>query len=304
MFFILPVGVEYQARRIPVVTFTLMGLCLSAYLASLAGVLQTGIEAREWELQHLWLIPAEGGFLRYFTHMFVHADIFHFLGNMIYLFLFGATVEDMIGRGHFTWFYLAGGLFAAFGYILLLPDRFESFIPMGGASGAISACQGAFVILLPRAAISFRYVYFIVVRFGSGDFQLPAWVVITFWFGMDLLGMVLSWGEVGGGVAFGAHLGGFAFGSGLMLLLRKTTGIVNHPDDPAPVKTIVQRRREQRPAAFEDDIANIYLYLNDSQAGPFSLRQVRNMVSIGSITAESHFFMEGMDDWRPLSDLV
>ncbi|HLH57062.1 MAG TPA: rhomboid family intramembrane serine protease, partial [Verrucomicrobiae bacterium] len=88
MFFLLPVGVDYRARRYPVVTFTLMGLCVAVYLVTLGFRLANGSAALEWVMSNLWLTPALSHWWTYLTSLFVHAGLFHLAGNMVYLFLF------------------------------------------------------------------------------------------------------------------------------------------------------------------------------------------------------------------------
>src|SRR6185503_4609415 len=111
MFIILPVGVDYRAARYPVVTFTLMGINTLIYLVELVFFLLAlpdgGAEnVEQWVHSHFWLIPEEGVWYTYVTSLFVHAGFFHLLGNMIYLYLFGACVEDVLGRWQFVIFYL------------------------------------------------------------------------------------------------------------------------------------------------------------------------------------------------------
>lgn len=193
MIFILPVGVDYRARRYPVVTFVLMGICILVYLVTLGFELSGNREdVDSWVYENLWLIPDESHWWTYLTSVFVHGGFFHLLGNMIYLFLFGACVEDKIGRIRFTLFYLAGGVAAGLAYIALSPDHFASEIPMGGASGAISACIGAFMILMAHSKIEFKWLVFFMFRVWSGEFTLPAWVVISGWFVKDLALMILA----------------------------------------------------------------------------------------------------------------
>ena len=184
MFFLIPVGVQYDARRYPVVTFGLMGVNLLFYLASLAfffSNLDGDIEQREWMVLNLGMIPSENVWWTYLTSMFVHAGFLHILGNMIYLFLFGACLEDVIGRWQFAAFYIFTGVLATLTYTLVTPNGHQSEIPLVGASGAISACIGGFAMILAKRKINFRYLIWFV-RFWSGEFWLPAWLVISFWF--------------------------------------------------------------------------------------------------------------------------
>src|SRR5258708_5241642 len=152
MFFLLPVGVDYRARRYPVVTFTLMGLCVALYLITLGLRLAIGPDVLDWVVLNLWLIPAEAHWWTYLTSLFVHAGFFHLAGNMVYLFLFGSCVEDVIGRPRFVAFYLVSGFASELMHVAISPLHFASPIPLGGASGAISGCIGGFPLLfLPTA---------------------------------------------------------------------------------------------------------------------------------------------------------
>ena len=117
MFITIPTGMNYRTERYPVVTFTLIGLNTIVWLVSLIFRIVTHGDSQEWIYQHLWLIPAQSYPWMYLTSMFVHEGFFHLLGNMMFLFLFGSCVEDMIGRKRFTIFYLLGGLAAGLVYI-------------------------------------------------------------------------------------------------------------------------------------------------------------------------------------------
>ena len=136
MFIVLPVGMNYQTQRLPVVTFSLIGINTFIWLVTTFFFFSTKGESDLWIMQHFWLIPSQSVLLTYLTSMFVHAGFFHLLGNMIFLFLFGCCVEDMLGRVRFIMFYLVGGLLAELAYIASTPIHFASNIPMGGASGA------------------------------------------------------------------------------------------------------------------------------------------------------------------------
>src|SRR5262245_16626143 len=111
MFLIIPTGVDYHTKRMPVVTFTLIGLNTLVYLAYLVLALSADSAAKtDWFYQTFWLVPAQSKWWMFITAMFVHGGFFHLFGNMIYLFLFGASLEDKLGRVMFTVFYLVGGL--------------------------------------------------------------------------------------------------------------------------------------------------------------------------------------------------
>src|SRR5438093_713573 len=137
MFLLVPAGVDYSARRYPVVTFSLIGANTLIWLATFIAFFQTHGASDQWIMDHFWLRPSDSTWYTYVTSLFVHEGFLHLLGNMIYLFLFGSCVEDIIGRGAFIGFYLLGGLAANFTYIAATPEHFASSIPLGGASGAV-----------------------------------------------------------------------------------------------------------------------------------------------------------------------
>jgi membrane associated rhomboid family serine protease len=300
MVILLPVGVDYKARRYPVMTFTIIGLNVLVYLVlMLAG----GLGGKPAELRLLFslgLIPAAPTWHGFITTLFTHAGLFHLLGNMIYLFLFGACVEDLIGRGKFAVFYLLGGLASDILHILFTSGRLAAMVPVVGASGAVSACIGGFVLLLAKTKINFRWFAFLLVRVWSGDFWLPAWLVISFWFIKDLCFAVASLADeaASGGVAFAAHVGGFLGGLGLIGLHR-----VFHrgQDRTEPVRQTVPAlgRRMPRPAGEP----TIYLYEEGRQSGPFTVAQVKAMLACEAIGSTALYWREGMADWRGVQEL-
>ena len=153
-----------------------------------------------------------------FTAMFLHANILHLAVNMVFLGVFGGSLEDRVGRVGFLGFYLLGGLAALALQVLVAP---RSATPMLGASGAIAAVLGAYVVLYPRARI--RTLVVAILRLTI--VELAAWVVVAAWFVLDaILGAVgLSTADGGSaGASYYAHWGGFAFGVlvGLALLGR------------------------------------------------------------------------------------
>ena len=224
----LPVGVEYHTRRFPVVTFTIMGLCAAVHLLSMFIWLNGGDEADLDFMLTLGFVRETPNAYSWLTHMFTHGDIFHLLGNMIYLFLFGSCVEDLLGRVRYVIFYVLGGLAALAIFLLLAPEPLpgEPPVPLVGASGAISACMGAFFLVLHHARITIKWIVFFFFRIFSGDWHLPAKLVMSFWFLLDVLGTVASLEDTGGGVAFSAHVGGFLAGLGLMAVIKHGFGLL------------------------------------------------------------------------------
>jgi membrane associated rhomboid family serine protease len=151
-----------------------------------------------------------------FTSMFLHAGWLHLLGNLLFLWIFGANVEDRVGRARFLLVYLAGGVVAVVAQTLADPG---STAPMIGASGAIAAVLGAYLVLFPRARIQslvFLGLFYQLIA-------VPAVILLGFWFLLQVVDGIGSLGPstvVDGGVAVFAHIGGFVAGALLALPYR------------------------------------------------------------------------------------
>jgi membrane associated rhomboid family serine protease len=154
-----------------------------------------------------------------FTSMFMHGGVLHVGGNMLYLWIFGNNIEDELGHVKFIFFYLAGGIIAAYAHALASP---ASNVPMIGASGAVAAVLGAYLLLFPRAS-----VYTVLfLGFFVQVVRLPALIVIGFWAIIQFVNGIIEQGAMaGGGVAWFAHIGGFLFGViAIKLLVHKRKG--------------------------------------------------------------------------------
>lgn len=152
--------------------------------------------------------PLGANILTIFTSMFMHADFFHILGNLWFLWIFGDNVEDYLGHFPYLIFYLLCGVAAALTDVALDP---RSAIPMLGASGAIAGVMGAYIILYPRARVQTLVVLIVFITF----WWLPAWVFLGYWFLLQFVAtsvMAASVHHQTGGVAFAAHVGGFVVG--------------------------------------------------------------------------------------------
>jgi membrane associated rhomboid family serine protease len=147
------------------------------------------------------------------TSMFLHGGFLHVIGNMLYLWIFGNNVEDAMGRLRFAVFYLLCGTAAAMGHAFL---NLRSTVPMIGASGAVSGVLGAYLLLYPRARVLTLFILGFFVRL----IEVPALVVLGFWFVLQFLNALIASGA-GGGVAWYAHLGGFAAGMVLVGLFKR-----------------------------------------------------------------------------------
>jgi len=162
------------------------------------------------------VIPADFTLLTMFTSMFLHGGFLHAGGNMLYLWIFGDNVEDRFGRGRFLFFYLLCGAAAAIAQTLFNPD---SRIPMVGASGAVAGVMGAYFVMYPHSRIV-TLIPFLFLQI----IEVPAVFFLGIWFLMQLLSGVGSIAQVEagtGGVAFWAHVAGFAVGVMGGLLLRR-----------------------------------------------------------------------------------
>jgi membrane associated rhomboid family serine protease len=159
------------------------------------------------------LVPSEllgnfnlGTMSTLFTSMFMHGGFLHLAGNMLYLWIFGDNVEDAMGHGRYLVFYLLGGLLASAIHIFTSPG---SQIPTLGASGAIAASLGAYLILYPRS----RVLSILPLGFFLRLTMVPAIIVLGLWFILQLFqGLMTLGGPDVGGVAFWAHIGGFVAG--------------------------------------------------------------------------------------------
>lgn len=147
------------------------------------------------------------------TSVFLHGSWVHLIGNLWFLWIFGNNVEDAMGHLRFATFYVLTGVIAALGHVAVEPT---STLPLVGASGAVSAIMGAYLVLYPRARVATLFVFIIVFKI----IRLPAFVMLGMWFAYQLLASLLTPVGVGGGIAFAAHITGFLAGLGLILVFR------------------------------------------------------------------------------------
>jgi membrane associated rhomboid family serine protease len=153
------------------------------------------------------------------TSMFMHASWMHIIGNMIFLWAFGPAMEDVMGHGRYLIFYLAGGVTAMMAQILADPNSTVSCL---GASGAIAAVMGAFIVTFPRDRIRTLVWFLIIIRVS----YIPAVWLIGFWIFTQVLNLGVVADAKSGGVAYMAHIGGFAFGliTGRVFVVRDRMG--------------------------------------------------------------------------------
>ncbi len=226
----LPLKDINPARRKPVVTWTLIGMNIAIFLYQLwhgygGANLVASLGATPFEITRMTdlAVPISGInhapgpdpiFFTLFSSMFLHGSFFHLGFNMLYLWIFGNNIEDVLGPLRFILFYLASGLFAHAMHIAADPG---SIIPTIGASGAIAGVMGAYLMLYPQARIMTLLWIFILIQF----IYIPAYVIIIYWIVIQMIsGFVSLGGQSGGGVAWFAHIGGFLGGIFLIFLME------------------------------------------------------------------------------------
>ncbi|HEU0244277.1 MAG TPA: rhomboid family intramembrane serine protease [Candidatus Limnocylindrales bacterium] len=224
----IPLRDANPTRRTPVVTLAIIVACFGAFGVELFALATGGENALVDLIEQLGTIPAELSaavkagdivsepVLDVFTSMFLHAGWLHLLGNMLYLWIFGNNVEDRMGRVLFLLFYLAGGVAAVTAQTLIDPTSTD---PMIGASGAIAAILGAYLVLFPGARIQ----SLVFLGFFYQLIAVPAAIVLGFWFVLQIidgLGSLGASNAIESNVAFFAHIGGFVAGAIVALPFR------------------------------------------------------------------------------------
>jgi membrane associated rhomboid family serine protease len=237
----MPLYDNQPTRRVPVVTYTLIALNVVIFLITpMASLTRDSIDAdrtrctQETFVREYGAIPkeltsnrqqplprevvavcdpepfAKTPWVSAFSSMFLHANWVHLLGNMVFLFIFGAATEDRFGRGRYLLFYLACGYVAAYGFALTYPD---SVVPMIGASGAIAGVLGSHLIMYPRSRV-------ITLVLSIIPFRLPAWVVLGQFFALQWLSLEA---QEESGTAYMAHIYGFVAGMAVGLIARRAS---------------------------------------------------------------------------------
>jgi len=193
----------------------LMGQGAQAFISKLGAI--------PWEITHFRELPGLPleyrsefpNILTLFTSMFLHGGLFHLLGNMLYLWIFGDNIEALVGHARFLVFYLCCGLVATLSHVISDP---ASTTPMVGASGAISGVLGAYFLRFPRAKVHVLFFFLFFIRV----IRVSALFVLGFWFLMQVLNGFGSLGfQRGGGIAWFAHIGGFVAGMVLVFFFEK-----------------------------------------------------------------------------------
>jgi membrane associated rhomboid family serine protease len=224
---VIPLRDANPTRRTPIVTIGLIAACFAVFAIELS-VEASGGEAALSEFFDTWgAVPSRvssalsgsgdlgTALVGIFASLFLHGGWDHILGNMLFLWIFGNNIEDRLGRLPYLVFYLVGGVAAALAQVWIDPT---SEVPLVGASGAIAATLGAYIVLYPRA----RILTLVFLVFFYQLIEVPALIILAFWFVLQLIDGVASLGAetAQGGVAFFAHIGGFVAGALVGLIVR------------------------------------------------------------------------------------
>jgi membrane associated rhomboid family serine protease len=235
-----PIRDHNPSETRPWLTWALIAINIAVFLAYWPALSQDerALDAyfQEWALIPR-LVSNGVGWETLVTSMFLHGSWMHLAGNMLFLWIFGDNMEDRFGRLGFLAFYLAGGVGAALAQVAFDP---WSPVPVVGASGAIAAVMGGYLLMFPRARVDMLLILIVFVRVIS----VPAWVMLGVWFGLQLLyGATVN--SSGGGVAYWAHAGGFIAGAILAVPVwlrlggrdywRVTHGHPPHPEARYPL---------------------------------------------------------------------
>lgn len=237
---------DLRRRSFPFVNVTLIAACAVVFIyeLTLSGISQDIffyrfglipdelVGGRDYELLRTFhgyegIATPGSNWITLFTSMFIHGNWMHFLGNMLFLWVFGDNVEDRFGHLRYLLFYLASGIAASW---LQIATDTTSTIPTIGASGAIAGVLGAYLLLYPRSRINTVVFFFII-----SVVRIPAVFLLGFWFLLQFFEGLGSLGSQIGGVAYWAHIGGFVFGAGVGFVVSRMWGRPP-PRGPAHVK--------------------------------------------------------------------
>lgn len=231
---LIPLGTDRPLARRTVINHVLIGLNLGIFILQLAtGHLDN--TGQRSVMDQFVLAPGESPWYTYITYAFLHGGLLHILGNMLFLWVFGPCVEDRLGRFWYVLFYLGGAVLAG------MAHEWASDARVLGASGAVSAVTGAFLVLFPRTVIRVL-LFFILI----GVFSIPAWWFVAFAIARDFLPVLAATED---NVAREAHLGGYAFGIGVSMFLLWTKILSREQYDLFSLMRQRRRRGQIRQAA-------------------------------------------------------
>lgn len=234
----IPLKDDNPTYRTPIVTYSIIAICVIVFILEITsssynngqlfysyGLIPAVFTGQATLPNEIAGLPTE---ITLISSMFMHGGFMHLIGNMLYMWIFADNIEDEIGPIRFLIFYLLAGIAAALTQVYL---NTSSTIPMIGASGAIGGVLGAYIVNHPKAKV------LVLIPFGffSQIIKIPALYVLGFWFVLQFINSSLS-SSTGGGVAYGAHIGGFIFGVIAILFFNKKSTVQkfsnNKPKNP------------------------------------------------------------------------
>jgi len=235
---LIPLKDDNPTYRTPIVTYSIIAICVIVFILEITsssynngqlfysyGLIPAVFTGQATLPNEIAGLPTE---ITLISSMFMHGGFMHLIGNMLYMWIFADNIEDEIGPIRFLIFYLLAGMAAALTQVYL---NTSSTIPMIGASGAIGGVLGAYIVNHPKAKV------LVLIPFGffSQIIKIPALYVLGFWFVLQFINSSLS-SSTGGGVAYGAHIGGFIFGVIAILFFNKKSTVQkfsnNKPKNP------------------------------------------------------------------------
>ncbi len=217
---IIPIRTDRRLQHTPWVNYALIFINVAIFLL-------TRHQLGSASVFRFMLNPQFPAIDQFITYQFLHAGWMHLIGNMLFLYIFGNSVEDRLGKVGYLAFYLAGGVMAGFGHAML-----ESS-PVLGASGSVAAVSGAYLALFPKSNVTILYFFFLI-----GFIELPSMWLIGFYIAQDLFFELMG----GGRVAYLAHLAGYAFGFATGIGLLKVRLL---PREPYDMLTMIEQRRRR-----------------------------------------------------------
>jgi membrane associated rhomboid family serine protease len=244
---VIPLKDDNPTNSTPIITYIIIGICVVVFLLEISspnyssgalfyswGVIPASLVHNLQVPEEIYRVPPMATLI---TSMFMHGGFMHLIGNMLYMWIFADNIEDELGKTKFIIFYILSGIAAALTQVYM---NTESTVPMVGASGAIGGVLGAYIVNHPRAKV----LVLIPLGFFTQIIKVPAIFVLGIWFILQFVSSAFS-SSSGGGVAYGAHIGGFIFGAIAILFFnrgvkrsirkrsisRKTSAKINNPWD-------------------------------------------------------------------------
>ncbi len=227
---LIPVSLDVPFDRKPFVNWLLIASIVGAFILEISAAMEGGAEAIKPYLLDSWSLK------QMLTSMWMHGDLFHLLGNMLFLWLFGNAICAKMGNLMYLPTYLIVGIVGGISHLI------TSDVPVLGASGAINGIVGMYLIMYPVNDITCFYWFGIICR---GTFTVSGYWMILLWFGFDILGLTMG----GGNVAYAAHVGGFISGVAIAIVLLKTRVIEMDPRFETSIFDLIAARGNDNTSA-------------------------------------------------------